>query len=315
MREAYGNSRNTKALVMCRKASTMTHKNIATASFPAKGAIVACFSLALSACGGTGDLWQGEEVLVEARQVNLERSVVGVSEDNRELKDRFNALERLYVDLVRHVRSQDQTLESMEKKLANFQKDPETETAIRRMRNEMSGMRKDVKALENRLFSVEMTERNVNYPSNSQPAQQQPASQQQQQQQPSSTPAQQPDSAPTGTSTTGADVQTGDLGTPVAPQPQQQNNRTYYGAHLASYRSKDQVSSGWSAIYRAFTSELEGLKPLVYVQSQQGIGTFLRLIVGPMDRPEDAELLCENIRSVGGEQYCRVSEYQGEPIE
>lgn len=291
----------------------MTHNELVAPSFPGKGAIVACLAFATSACGGTGDLWQGDDVLVEARQVNLERNVAGVSEDNRELKDRFNALERLYVDLVRHVRTQDQSLEAMERKLANFQKDPETETAIRRMRNDLSGMRKDVKSLENRLFSVEMTDTNVNYPSNSQPAQSQPAAAQQPvQQQPQGSA---PDTAPTGTSQTGADVQTGDLGTPVSAQPQRQDNRTYYGAHLASYRSKDQVSSGWSAIFRAFGKELEGLKPLVYVQSQPGIGTFLRLIVGPVDRPEDAELLCENIRAVGGEQYCRVSEYQGEPVE
>lgn len=267
-------------------------------------AIVASLALTVSACGGSQNLWQGEEVLVEARQVTLERSVVGVSEDNRELKDRFNALERLYVDLVHHVRSQDETLASLEKQLGNIQKDPETETALRRVRNDLSGVRKEVKALENRLFSVEMTDRPINM-NQTAPSQQQ------------STPAQQdPENAPTGAAdSTGADVQTGSLGTPVAQAPQTNNGKTYYGAHLASYRSRDQVSSGWSSLYRAFASELDGLTPLIYVQSQEGIGTFLRLIVGPMEREADAQLLCENIRATGGEQYCRVSEYQGEPIE
>lgn len=288
----------------------MTQGSSATAVFPMKGAIVACLAFATSACGGTGDLWQGEEVLVEARQVTLERNVEGVSEDNRALKDRFNALERLYVDLVRHVRNQDQALDSLEKKLANFQKDPETEAALRRVRNDLSGVRKDVKSLENRLFSVEAIDRNVNYQKPA-PAKQD-AAPAQQQAKPQDT-SMQNDTAPTGTSQTSADVQTGDLGTPVM-QTAPANDKTYYGAHLASYRSRDQVSGGWSALYRAFSGELEGLQPLIYTQSQDGIGTFLRLIVGPLEREEDAELLCENIRASGGEQYCRVSEYQGEPI-
>ena len=119
----------------------MTQGLSAPTVFPRKGAIVACMALLTSACGGTGNLWQGEEVLVEARQVTLERSVEGVSEDNRDLKDRFNALERLYVDLVKHVRSQDQALSNMEQKLASLQKDPETEAALRRVRNDLSGVR------------------------------------------------------------------------------------------------------------------------------------------------------------------------------
>ncbi|MFC4348347.1 SPOR domain-containing protein [Kordiimonas lipolytica] len=291
----------------------MTQGLSAPVVFPRKGAIVACLALFTSACGGSTNLWQGEDVLVEARQVTLERSVEGVSEDNRDLKDRFNALERLYVDLVKHVRNQDQALASMEQKLAAFQKDPETEAALRRVRNDLSGVRTEIKSLENRLFSVEMIDRNAAYQTKA------PAKQQQQQSsQPQATSQPAVDNtqtAPTGTSQTGADVQTGaiDSGTP-ATNDAQDDSRTYYGAHLASYRSKDQVDSGWSALYRAFSGQLEGLSPRIYTQNQEGIGTFLRLIVGPLEREEDAELLCDNIRAVGGEQYCRVSEYQGEPL-
>ncbi len=293
----------------------MTQGLSAPAVFPKKGAIVACLALFTSACGGTGDLWQGDDVLVEARQVTLERSVEGVSEDNRDLKDRFNALERLYVDLVKHVRNQDQALSSMQQKLASLQKDPETEAALRRVRNDVSSVRTEIKSLENRLFSVEMLDRNAAYqtkaPVKTQ-QQPQPASQPQATSQPAVDNTQ---TAPTGTSQTGADVQTGtiDSGTP-ATNTAQDDGRTYYGAHLASYRSKDQVDSGWSALYRAFSGQLDGLSPRIYTQNQEGIGTFLRLIVGPLEREEDAELLCDNIRAVGGEQYCRVSEYQGEPL-
>ncbi len=275
---------------------------------PAKGAILASLALATSACG-TPDLWQGEEVLVEARQVTLERNVEGVSEDNRELKDRFNALERLYVDLARHARDQDGKIARLEAELANFEKDPETDAALRRVKSDLSGVRKEMKSLENRMFSVEMAERNAVFAPTRTPAAATTTA-------PASDPApaaQQEQQAPTGVTQQGADVQTGNLGTPVSPQAV--DTRTFYGVHLASYRSRDQVASGWSSLFRAFGADLQGLTPLVYTQSQEGIGTFLRLIVGPVETETEAESLCETIRADGGEQYCRVSEYQGEPIE
>lgn len=283
------------------------HRVIPT--IPAKGAIIASLALLTSACGTT-DLWQGEEVLVEARQVTLERSVEGVSEDNRELKDRFNALERLYVDLARHARDQDGKIARLEAELATFEKDPETEAALRRVKNDLSGVRKDMKSLENRVFSVEMAERNAVFGTTRGPVPA-PAAQTTA---PAAEPAvSTPEQAPTGVTQQGADVQTGNLGTPVSPQAA--DSRTFFGVHLASYRSRDQVSSGWSSLFRAFGGDLQGLTPLVYTQSQEGIGTFLRLIVGPLETETEAESLCETIRESGGEQYCRVSEYQGEPVE
>ena len=74
------------------------------------------------------------------------------------------------------------------------------------------------------------------------------------------------------------------------------------------------MSSGWNSLLKAFGGELDDLKPVIYTQSQDGIGTFLRLIVGPLESEQAAEELCVCIRETGGEQYCRVSEYQGEPI-
>ncbi len=281
------------------------HRKIPTV--PAKGVILASLALATSACG-TPDLWQGEEVLVEARQVTLERNVEGVSEDNRELKDRFNALERLYVDLARHARDQDGKIARLEAELANFEKDPETEAALRRVKSDLSGVRKEMKSLENRMFSVEMAERNAVFAPARTPAaatSTSPASKPE--------PSAQEQQAPTGVTQQDADVQTGNLGTPVSPQAV--DTRTFYGVHLASYRSRDQVASGWSSLFRAFGPDLQGLTPLVYTQSQEGIGTFLRLIVGPVETESEAESLCETIRADGAEQYCRVSEYQGEPIE
>ncbi|WP_262691818.1 SPOR domain-containing protein [Kordiimonas aestuarii] len=273
---------------------------IAAQKFPtgqvARGAIVACFAFILGGCQSS-NLWQGEEVLVEARQTTLERSVGNVSENHRELKDRFNALERLYVDLVRSVRTQSEHLQAIDQKLANFQKDPEVDANLNKVKTELQAVRKDMKAMENRLYSVEVTDRQAAYTPQANSV------------------------APTGSSQTGADADpTAVSSTPGAAAPTPVENRapmtsqTYYGAHLASYRSNDQVSSGWNSLLKAFGSELTDLKPLIYTQSQEGIGTFLRLIVGPLESEGDAEALCDRIRATGGEQYCRVSEYQGEPI-
>ena len=276
----------------------MTTSYMLKKSNVSKVAILACVSTMLGACQSS-NLWQGEEVLVEARQTTLERSVGNVSENHRELKDRFNALERLYVDLARNMRMQNEQLQSIEQKLANFQKDPEVDASLKRVRNELQAVRKDMKDMENRIYSVEVTDRQAAY-----------------------TPEPKTDAAPTGTSQSGADVSAPasepSTNAAAAPTPVDNrapvDNRTYYGAHLASYRSKDQVSSGWNSLLKAFGGELGDLKPVIYTQSQEGIGTFLRLIVGPLDNEQAAEELCDRIRETGGEQYCRVSEYQGEPI-
>jgi TolA-binding protein len=277
----------------------MTATHVMKMSNMSKVAILAGLATMLGACQSS-NLWQGEEVLVEARQTVLERDVDNVSENHRELKDRFNALERLYVDLARNMRMQNEQINSIEQKLANFQKDPEVDASLKRVRNELQAVRKDMKDMENRIYSVEVTDRQAVY-----------------------TPPPKTEAAPTGTSQSGADV-TSAPGASAAsaaaatPTPVDNrapvDNRTYYGAHLASYRSKDQVSSGWNSLLKAFGDELEDMKPLIYTQSQDGIGTFLRLIVGPLDSEAQAEELCNRIRETGGEQYCRVSEYQGEPI-
>lgn len=276
----------------------MTAMHMINRTTASKGVILACLGLMLGGCQ-SDNLWQGEEVLVEARQTTLERSVDNVSENHRELKDRFNALERLYVDLARNMRMQNEQLQSIEQKLANFQKDPEVDASLKRVKTELQAVRKDMKDMENRIYSVEVTDRQAAY-----------------------TPAPKTDAAPTGTSQSGADaaMPAASPGTEPAATPTPVDNRapvdnrTYYGAHLASYRSKDQVSSGWNSLLKAFGDELEDLKPVIYTQSQEGIGTFLRLIVGPLENEQDAEQLCNRIRETGGEQYCRVSEYQGEPI-
>ncbi len=233
-------------------------------------------------------MWQGEEVLVEARQQALEQNVDYVSEDHRALRDRFNALERLYVELVQHIRAQEAQISDITNKVATVQKDPQVEASVTRVRNDVSVMRDQIKKLENRLFSVEMAD--------------------------NSEPSFIAEAAPTGRSEAGADaseIVEADA-TPVANV--ERNEESFFGVHLASFRSRDQVSGGWNNLAQTYASDLQGLTPLLYVQSQEGIGTFMRLVAGPLINEQEADALCSRIKRISADQYCRVSEYQGEPI-
>ena len=242
----------------------------------------------LPACASQ-NLWQGEEVLVEARQQALEQDVGFVSEDHRALRDRFNALERLYVELVQHVRAQEAVLSGINKKVANVEKDPKVQASVGRVRNDVSVIRDQLKKLENRLFSVEMAD-------NSKPA------------------FVAKSKAPTGRAEAGVDVTKPNAADATPVSNVKRNEEAFFGVHLASFRSKDQVTSGWSNLAQTYSSDLQGLTPLLYVQSQEGIGTFMRLVAGPLISEQEADALCTRIKRVSADQYCRVSEYQGEPI-
>lgn len=245
----------------------------------------------LSACASQ-NLWQGEDVLVEARQQALEHDVGFVSEDHRALRDRFNALERLYVELVQHVRTQESVLADINKKVSTIKQDPKIEASVGRVRNDVSIIRDQLKKLENRMFSVEMAD--------------------------TSAPAfVAKTNAPTGRAEKEASVETDEIvgatdATPVSNV--KRSEEAFFGVHLASFRSKDQVNSGWSNLAQTYAGDLQGLTPLLYVQSQEGIGTFMRLVAGPLINEQEADALCTRIKRVSADQYCRVSEYQGEPI-
>lgn len=261
----------------------------------ARAAVVSLSALAVSACMGSGgNLWQGEEVLYEARQEVLERDVYTVSDDHRALKDRFNALERLYVELVHEIRSQTAQMQALEGKMANAERDAESMARLTKMKNDVTMMREQMKKLENRVFSVEMSDSSSPVASNTAAAQS-----------PATTNVG-PTQANTAISASAPSVPVNNNATP---------KQSFYGVHLASYRSKNQVDSGWAGLMDSFGNSLEGLTPLIYTQSQEGIGTFLRLIAGPLINEQEATSLCARIKEEASEQYCRVSEYQGEPVE
>ena len=253
-----------------------------------KAVIIAVSGLLLAACTTTtGNMFQGQEVLVAGRQDILERDVFEVSDNHRELRDRFDALERLYVELVHEIRSRDQKMAALEAHVNKVQKDPQIAATIKRVSNDVSVIMQQMKKLENRVFSVELSDPNGGM--------------------------EMAQMAPTGTTETSAAVKaSAEIGTPVSNKKPE--DKVFYGVHLASYRSQEQVDSGWAGLEQTFGANLKGLTPLIYTQSQEGIGTFLRLIAGPLINEQEAVDLCGRIRQTAAEQYCRVAEYQGEPV-
>lgn len=243
----------------------------------------------LPACGSQ-NLFQGQDVLVAARHDALEENVGYVSEDHRTLKDRFDALERLYVELVQHVKAQEQHIKEMNTKLGSAEKDPKVLASVNRVRNDVATIRDQLKKLENRMFSVEMADASGSFKNEGVVSAASAAA----------------------SADAGAALDTSALSKPVANV--EVDDTPLLGVHLASYRSKEQVASGWSNIERSYSADLNGLTPLVYSQSQEGIGSFMRLVAGPLLNEQEAEALCGRLKTVSPDQYCRVAEYQGEPI-
>ena len=229
---------------------------------------------------------KAKKFLWRARQQVLEEEVGVVTDNHREIRDRFDALERLYIELVQQIRMQDSKLSAMEAKLSTVKRDPQVDANIKKVKSDVTFMREQLKKLETRIFTVEMAEQTAEFDG---------------------------DLAPTGNSVVSANTSGETEATPVS-KTVAETQSTFYGVHLSSYRSQDQVASGWSGIQSSYSSELDGLTPLIYTQTQEGVGTFLRLIAGPLVNEQEAEELCGRIKEAAPEQYCRVSEYQGEPI-
>ncbi len=242
----------------------------------------------LSACTGNHDLWQGDEVFVEARQTTNARQIEVMSDDYMEIKDRFDALERLYVDLARSSRKQDEQMKSIAQQLANVKRDPALEKAVKKLNTSLGSVRRDIKKMEGRIFSVEMAEASLK--------------------------DRMDDSLPTSmqSSTKSVGTSASDAAVPIASESEEGTDQ--FGVHLASYRSDEQIQNGWQSIKEYYGADLADLSPVVYRQNQEGIGTFMRLIIGPFSDESAANALCNKLRQRSSDQYCTVTDYQGEKI-
>ena len=274
---------NTHAAGSCGHSRNMTVAGAGKARRRVMGpASLAGILLMVSACASGGGLWEsGDDIQVQARTTLLEKDVGTVSEDYRTLRDRFNALEELYVDLARELRMQRAAIAELRDSQGTAELTSQAQAKAQEALNNVSGLRVEINRLQRQLRTVERA-------------------------------------SLANTTALAANVSASteeggdDADLPVVDAEQQSD--PFYGVHLASYRTRDQVPGAWEGFQRRFGDMLSGLVPVVYVQSQEGIGTFLRLIVGPFDTRADAGLLCEALQGRDPNQYCRTSEYQGDPV-
>ncbi|WP_374764611.1 SPOR domain-containing protein [Yunchengibacter salinarum] len=279
---------------------------------PAKAALVMVAALSLGACGGTTDLWQaGDEIEVKAQAQRLDNQVYAVSEDSRELKARFDALEQLYLDLARELEEQKNRIRSI-RETAVQAATTANEATVREVRGEMNDIQSQMQSLENRLFGLQVSDRrrseNESGDGDGGPADTtgqgmsgfSPSME-------ANTGGGSGDGNGGGSGGTTGDDDGSDDTAAASSGPQ-------FGMHLGSYRSRGQVPEAWNRMKSTFVGELQGMTPRVYVQSQEGIGTFLRLIAGPLPSEQAARAACDRIRDQQDTQYCRISEYQGEPL-
>ncbi len=249
-------------------------------------ACVVLLPISLGGClfgSGSEDLYKPGDIHIEARQETLSQDVSTVDERSRELKERFNALERLYVDLIRETEQQNSRLAAIEDKVNQISGTSASSASLTRLSNEITELQTAVKAFEGRLFSIEL-----NGVPRSQSGSLSPLEA----------------SANSAVGDSGAGTVTADA----------DPDRIRFGVHLGSYRSLDQVPGSWAAFQRVFDLELGSLNARVYTQTQAGIGDFLRLIAGPLETQKDAESLCRTIKARAREQYCETSEFQGDPL-
>jgi hypothetical protein len=257
-----------------------------------KAALYAVCGVFISACSSTEqpDLWQSEDVLRQAWQQKVDRDIEHISENQKELTEKFQALERLYISLSADLKSQ----QSVQAQATNAggaaspqNSSNHSSVDVAKIEKSIAAVTAAIEQLKERVYSVELAAAKGG-------------------QSPSVETLD--DQAET---SDGSFVETDLPDVPILPKSE--GGTVIYGIHLGSYRSRDQVPGAWNSLTQNF-SELDQLSPKLYIQSQEGIGTFLRLIAGPYDTNEAATAACGRINDVEADQYCRVSEYQGEDL-
>ncbi|UTW53803.1 SPOR domain-containing protein [Kordiimonas sp. SCSIO 12610] len=253
-----------------------------------KAAVYALLAVFVVACSSSKqpDLWQSDEVLLQAWQQKTDQNIEDVSERQQDLLERFHKLEQLYVSLSNEhsaKQAEQATLSAAQSQNSAQVNDEE----FMKIQETLTAISKSLEQLGERVYAVELAaakpiERPV-----------------------SDTLDKQADSVD------GSFVEEGLPNVPVLPSAE--GGVVVHGIHLGSYRSREQVPGAWENLTSTF-SELDLLKPKLYVQNQEGIGTFLRLIAGPYETSDAAAAACERINQVDTDQYCRISEFQGEDL-
>ncbi len=73
-------------------------------------------------------------------------------------------------------------------------------------------------------------------------------------------------------------------------------DKQLFSVHLASFRETSQITSGWSALKEKFPHALGGLNAKVETSTLPQLGSFLRLLAGPFVSMSEAKTLCDTLQ-------------------
>ena len=278
------------------------------------------FWFTLAGCSSVPDLWQGEQVFVDARHDTLEREFEKKAEEVDELREQFTVFERLLISLSAKVEEQERRLrQAQETGAVSGAEFNALQGDVKASKSRLEEIASAITGVEGRIYSIELAEANrASAPVQAQPIETLDADTEE------DTPDTVADAADLSTIGS-ADAISGSLDAPDGGEPVTENgtetepfeisdsSQSEYGIHLASFRSLEQISGAWRSLVSDFV-ELEQTAPVVFRQNQEGIGEFVRLIAGPYENEKLAELACQLIKDVSSEQYCQVAVYQGEPL-
>lgn len=207
----------------------------------------------------------------------VEMRVEDLTASHRQIRDRFGALETLYIDL-RKSTSEQSSMVGEVKRLMTENKSLQRELLAMKTRQQKTETLADrlidrVKALETGKGQAKKT---------------------------SMAPTMRESSEGT------EGVSDSSLVEPSSEKPQ-------YAVHLASFRDTAQINTGWSSLQEKFPHVLGGLTARIETSTLPQLGSFLRLLAGPFVSLSEAKTLCDSLQLKN--QYCKPAPFMGENIE
>jgi small-conductance mechanosensitive channel len=259
----------------------------------AKSALYALIFMIVAACSASKqpEIWQSDEVLLQAWQTQVDRNLEGIHDQQKELNEKFHTLEQLYISLTKDIEGkpalQVQSTVNTEREIPSTNAVSSRHDDFDKIEQTLKSIAQSLEQLGERVYAVELASaKNVQ------------------------TKIVETLDSQAETSD-GSFVETDIPNVPILPS--NEGEVLIYGIHLGSYRSREQVPGAWQDLVSSY-SEIDQLKAKIYIQNQEGVGTFLRLIAGPFDTNEAATVACGRITQVSADQYCKVSEFQGEDL-
>lgn len=222
--------------------------------FPA--VVVFALLTGLSACSSSDRIDVAENLGATTGLPEVELRVEDLTVSHRQIRDRFGALETLYIDLRKSTAEQADMVDDVKVIIT------ENESLKRELQSVKTRQKKSellAEALMDRMQALETGKKIATNKS----------------------------AQGHGKSTGGQNDSSLIESTPEKP---------VYAVHLASFRNTAQVNTGWSSLREKFPKVLGGLNAKVETSTLPQLGSFLRLLAGPFMSLTEANTLCETLQ-------------------